>query len=147
MCDVLRARSSGDGIITPAGVELLIEQMLRAGELSKLRLPGLADERLPVFPGGLAILAEVLSVLDIKTMKAADGALREGLLYDLVGRFTDEDARLRSVRAMQGRYHVDLAQASASRPLRSTFCVRRRPRGSSTIRLLKWRCRGPRGLH
>jgi exopolyphosphatase/guanosine-5'-triphosphate,3'-diphosphate pyrophosphatase len=110
--DVLRARSSGDGIITPAGIELLIEQLLRAGELSKLRLPGLADERLPVFPGGLAILAEMLSVLDIKMMKAADGALREGLLYDLVGRFTDEDARLRSVRAMQGRYHVDLAQAS-----------------------------------
>ena len=44
-------------------------------------------------------------------MRVADGALREGLLYDLVGRFTDEDARVRSVRAMQGRYHVDLAQA------------------------------------
>lgn len=111
--DVLRsARSGHDGSITPPAVESLIEQLLRAGELSKLRLPGLADDRLQVFPGGLAILAELLSVLDIKQMKVADGALREGLLYDLVGRFTDEDARLRSVRAMQGRYHVDLAQAS-----------------------------------
>jgi exopolyphosphatase/guanosine-5'-triphosphate,3'-diphosphate pyrophosphatase len=110
--DVLRAaRANGDGSITPAGVEQLIEQLLRAGELSKLRLPGLAEERLPVFPGGLAILAEILSVLDLKTMKVADGALREGLLYDIVGRFTDEDARLRSVRAMQGRYHVDQQQA------------------------------------
>ena len=110
--DVLRAtRSGSDGSITPQGMEQLIEQLLRAGELSKLRLPGLAEERLPVFPGGLAILAEVLNVLDLKTMKAADGALREGLLYDLVGRFTDEDARLRSVRAMQGRYDVDRAQA------------------------------------
>ena len=44
-------------------------------------------------------------------MRVADGALREGLLYDLVGRFTDEDARARSVRAMQGRYHVDAAQS------------------------------------
>ena len=44
-------------------------------------------------------------------MRVADGALREGLLYDLVGRFTDEDARVRSVRAMQARYHVDAAQA------------------------------------
>ena len=44
-------------------------------------------------------------------MRVADGALREGLLYDLVGRLTNEDARVRSVRAMQGRYHVDLAQA------------------------------------
>lgn len=110
--DILRARPGGDGDITPAAVESLLEQSLRAGELSKLRLPGLTEERLPVFPGGLAILAEILAVLDIKTMKVADGALREGLLYDLVGRFTDEDARARSVRAMQGRYHVDLLQAS-----------------------------------
>ncbi len=110
--DILRARSNGDGIITPAGVDSLMEQLLRAGELSKLRLPGLAEERLPVFPGGLAILTEILSVFDLSAMKVADGALREGLLYDLVGRFTDEDARLRSVRAMQGRYHVDQVQAS-----------------------------------
>jgi exopolyphosphatase/guanosine-5'-triphosphate,3'-diphosphate pyrophosphatase len=44
-------------------------------------------------------------------MRIADGAMRDGLLYDMVGRFTDEDARERSVRAMQQRYHVDLAQA------------------------------------
>ena len=110
--DILRARANGDGLITPAAVESLIEQMLRAGELARLRLPALTEERLPVFPGGVAILAEILAVLDIKAMKAAEGALREGLLYDLVGRFTDEDARVRSVRAMQARYHVDSQQAS-----------------------------------
>jgi exopolyphosphatase/guanosine-5'-triphosphate,3'-diphosphate pyrophosphatase len=110
--DILRTRGNGDGLITPAALENLIEQMLRAGELSKMRLLGLTEERLPVFPGGVAILAEILAVLDIKAMKAAEGALREGLLYDLVGRFTDEDARVRSVRAMQGRYHVDVLQAS-----------------------------------
>ena len=109
--DILRARANGDSAITPAAVESLLEQLLRAGDLAKLKLPGLAEERLPVFPGGLAILAEILAVLDIQAMKVADGALREGLLYDLMGRFTDEDARARSVRAMQGRYHVDVAQA------------------------------------
>ena len=55
--DILRTRGSGDGLITPAAVENLIEQMLRAGELSRMRLPGLTEERLPVFPGGVAILA------------------------------------------------------------------------------------------
>ena len=44
-------------------------------------------------------------------MRVADGAMREGLLYDLLGRFTDEDARERTVRSMQQRYHVDLVQA------------------------------------
>jgi exopolyphosphatase / guanosine-5'-triphosphate,3'-diphosphate pyrophosphatase len=109
--DVVRARNSGDGAITPAAVESLIEQAVKAGDVSKLRLPGLSEERLPVFAGGLAILAEILDAFDIKSMRVADGALREGLLYDLVGRFTDEDARVRSVRAMQARYHVDAAQA------------------------------------
>lgn len=109
--DVLRARGAGDGVITPAAVESLIEQAIRAGNVAKMRLPGLSEERLPIFIGGLAILAEILGILEIKQMRAADGALREGLLYDLVGRLTDEDARTRSVRAMQGRYHVDIAQA------------------------------------
>jgi exopolyphosphatase/guanosine-5'-triphosphate,3'-diphosphate pyrophosphatase len=64
-----------------------------------------------VFPGGLAILAEVFSVLDIADMKIAEGAMREGLLYDMLGRFRREDARERTVRGMQQRYHVDVAQA------------------------------------
>jgi exopolyphosphatase/guanosine-5'-triphosphate,3'-diphosphate pyrophosphatase len=78
---------------------------------------------MPVFAGGLAILAEILSVLDIKQMKVADGALREGLLYDLIGRLTDEDARSRSVRAMQGRYHVDVAQADRVEATAQDFLV------------------------
>ena len=58
--DVIRARNNGDGAITPAAVESLIEQAVRAGDVSKLRLPGLTEERVPVFAGGLAILAEIL---------------------------------------------------------------------------------------
>lgn len=108
--DMLRARG-GEGQITPASVESLIEQAIRAGHVSKLRSPELSEERVPVYAGGLAILAEILTILGINTMRVADGALREGLLYDLLGRLTNEDARMRSVRAMQGRYHVDVAQA------------------------------------
>lgn len=109
--DILRNRGSHDGAITAAGLEALIEDALRAGESSRLKLAGLSEERAPVFPGGLAILAEIFAVLGIQSMRVAEGALREGLLYDMVGRLTDEDARERSVRAMQARYHVDLAQA------------------------------------
>jgi exopolyphosphatase / guanosine-5'-triphosphate,3'-diphosphate pyrophosphatase len=108
--DVLR-HLDDEPMITPEGVEGLIDAALRAGHTSKLRLPGLDEARLPVIPGGLAILAEILDMLDVASMRPAEGALREGLLYDLLGRLTDEDARTRSVRAMQGRYHVDLAQA------------------------------------
>lgn len=110
--EVLRARTQGgDGAITSAAVEALIDQCLRAGDTARLKLAGLTEERAPVFIGGLAVLAELLSVLEIQTLRVAEGALREGLLYDLIGRLTDEDARVRSVRAMQARFHVDVAQA------------------------------------
>lgn len=111
LAEVARACGSTDGSITLATLENAIEQALRAGHVSRLRLPGLDEDRMPVFAGGLAILTEVIHSLDIRSMRAADGALREGLLYDLLGRHTDEDARARTVRAMAARYHVDVLQA------------------------------------
>jgi exopolyphosphatase/guanosine-5'-triphosphate,3'-diphosphate pyrophosphatase len=111
LADVARACGSADGSITLAVLENAIEQALRAGHISRLRLPGLDEDRMPVFAGGLAILTEVIHSLDISSMRAADGALREGLLHDLLGRHTNEDARARTVRAMAARYHVDMTQA------------------------------------
>lgn len=111
LADVARACGSTDGSITLPVLENAIEQALRAGHVSQLRLPGLDEDRMPVFAGGLVILTEIMQSLDIASLRAADGALREGLLYDLLGRHTDEDARVRTVRAMAVRYHVDVAQA------------------------------------
>jgi exopolyphosphatase/guanosine-5'-triphosphate,3'-diphosphate pyrophosphatase len=109
--DVLMSRGSPSANITRDGIQWLLEECLRAGHIARLKLPGLAPDRFEIFPGGLAILVEVFDMLGIETMRVADGALREGLLYDLLGRLTDEDARARSVRAMEGRFHVDTAQA------------------------------------
>lgn len=119
--DIVRARGQADGVITASTLDQLIDSSIRAGEFSKLKLPGLPEERVPVFVGGLTILAEVFDVLGIKSMRVAEGALREGLLYDMIGRFTDEDARVRSVRAMQGRFQVDAAQAERVEATASNF--------------------------
>jgi exopolyphosphatase/guanosine-5'-triphosphate,3'-diphosphate pyrophosphatase len=97
--------------ITPEGLERVLSYLVDSGSTRALQLASITDDRRPVFPGGTAILAEVFEVLGIESMRIADGAMREGLLYDMVGRITDEDARERSVRGMQQRYHVDLAQA------------------------------------
>ena len=97
--------------ISREGLDWLLQECLRAGNVSRLRLAGLSPERQEVLPGGLAIILEVFDRLGISTMRIADGALREGLLYDLLGRLTDEDARVRSVRAMEARFHVETAQA------------------------------------
>jgi exopolyphosphatase/guanosine-5'-triphosphate,3'-diphosphate pyrophosphatase len=97
--------------ITLAGMEKLIDVLVKAGHNRAIPLLSVDDERRAVFAGGLVILTEVFSQLGIRQMRVADGAMREGLLYDMMGRYTAEDARERTVRSMQQRYHVDLAQA------------------------------------
>ena len=97
--------------ITVASLEYLIEEIMMAKHLDRLDLPGLSDQRKPVFPGGLAILIEVMSALEIERMDVSDGALREGIIYDMVGRLRNEDARVRTVRSMEGRFNIDAAQA------------------------------------
>ena len=112
IADSVRRIDPSAAEITAEGLERLIHEVTEAGHVNEVKLPEVTAERAPVFPGGLAILAEVFEVLEIEHMRVADGALREGLLYDMIGRFTDEDARVRTVRAMEQRYHVDAGQAS-----------------------------------
>ena len=97
--------------LTPAAVEQLIERVIEVGRIDKLSLPGLSDRRAQVWPGGLAILVELLGVLRVRELRVSDGALREGLLYSLLGRLQQIDARERTVRAMAARYSVDKKQA------------------------------------
>ncbi len=97
--------------LTLDAVEQLIEKVLEFDSVAEISLNGLSDRRAQVWPGGLSILAELLHVLNIDVLKISDGALREGLLYDLLGRLQHEDARERTVRAMAARYQVDEQQA------------------------------------
>jgi exopolyphosphatase/guanosine-5'-triphosphate,3'-diphosphate pyrophosphatase len=98
--------------VTLSAAEAIIEELVKAKRIEDVSLPGLSEDRMPVFPGGIAILAEVMSALKVESLDISSGALREGLLYDMLGRLHDEDARERSIRAMQRRYHVDLDQAA-----------------------------------
>ncbi len=100
-----------DGL-TISAVEKLIEKVCEFGNVSELKLAGLSDRRAQVWPGGLAILVELLGVLRVGWLAVSDGALREGLLYDYLGRLKHEDARERSVTAMARRFNVDEAQAT-----------------------------------
>ena len=100
-----------DGTLTPAAIEAIIEKMIAAKRLDKLSLPGLSERRAPVFAGGIAILAGVLSSLEIDELTVSDGALREGLIYEMLGTSEHEDARERTVEAVAGRFHVDPIQA------------------------------------
>lgn len=98
---------SKDGI-SADGLGRLVETLLSLGRADKSGFPDLNPERYPVFAGGLAILHATFKALDMQHMQVSDGALREGLLYDLLGRIYHDDIRSRTVAAFANRYHVDL---------------------------------------
>jgi len=116
-------RAIGDSIreLNPAmvdigadGLERILHELCSLEHIRDLKLSSVTEDRRQSFAGGVAILSEVFEQLGIETMRVADGAMREGLLYDLLGRYTEEDARDRTVRSMQQRYHVDAARTYAS---------------------------------
>ena len=112
LCDILEQNGYSDGGITRKGLEQLREQLLKAGDVNRLDLFGLKPDRVPVLVGGFAIMYAVFCELRIDRMQPALGALREGLLHDLVGRFHHNDMREVTVQQFMRRYHVDMRQAA-----------------------------------
>lgn len=111
LAEILNLNGYSDNGITPEGLEKLRAAMLKAGDTGKLKLAGLRPDRVPVLAGGFAIMAAIFAELGIARMSVADGALREGVLYDLLGRFQRHDMRETTVRQFMRRYHVDPVQA------------------------------------
>jgi exopolyphosphatase/guanosine-5'-triphosphate,3'-diphosphate pyrophosphatase len=108
---VLQNGWSEGSALTLSDVKRLRREMIAAEEIDKLDLPGLARERAQVLAGGLAILKAAFETLGIENMRASKAALREGVLYDLLGRIRHEDVRDRTIRTLSERYHVDPDQA------------------------------------
>src|SRR5262249_1753595 len=111
IADVLQQNGFDDGSITPDGVDRLRSYLIKEGDMEKAELAGLKPDRVPVFPGGLAILNAVLSELNIDSMVTTGAAMRQGVLYDLLGRFHHKDMRDLTVAQFMQRYHVDALQA------------------------------------
>ena len=108
---VLRENGWSEGGITKRGLARLEDALFDAGHVDKLELKGLKEERRAVLPGGVAILEALFEGFNLDRLETSYGALREGVLFDLLGRLQHEDARDRTIRAFEERYHVDRAQA------------------------------------
>ncbi len=109
--EVLTARGYKDGLITLERLEMLVEQVAKFGRFEALDLPGLSEERKPVFIPGLAILCGVFDALAIQELQLSHGALREGVLYGMVDRFCHQDIRQRTATSMAEHYNIDRKQA------------------------------------
>ena len=111
ICEVLELNGYSEGGITREGLDLLRAHLIRTGDMQKLSLLGLRADRLPTLAGGFAIMYAAFEELEIVQMQLGLSALREGVLYDLWGRFHNNDMRDVTVQHFMRRYHVDVKQA------------------------------------
>jgi exopolyphosphatase/guanosine-5'-triphosphate,3'-diphosphate pyrophosphatase len=111
IADLLELNGFVEQGITRAGMDKLIDALVRVGNVNHARLEGLRNDRTPVLAGGLAIMSAVFKAFGLDHMEFSDGALRLGVLYDLLGRNHHDDLREATVKHFTRRYGVDQTQA------------------------------------
>jgi exopolyphosphatase/guanosine-5'-triphosphate,3'-diphosphate pyrophosphatase len=133
-----------DAGITRKSLEKLERKLLKFRQFEDINLPGLSETRRSVIVAGVAITTALFDILGIEHMRASKGALREGVIYDLMGRLSHEDVRERSVNALEQRYLADDTTASiVERRCRTFFAATRGPwkLESEDWELLHWASR------
>ena len=111
--DVLAASGWPAGVVTSEGLDWLLERLVKAQSADRLKIEGMKDDRRAVIGGGVSVLRAVFRLLDIDRMEAAQGALRHGVLYDLIDREQDlTDLRSTSVQRLADRFGADAPQAA-----------------------------------
>src|SRR5450830_1058140 len=111
IASIVEANGWSEHGISAAGLDKLRSAFLKVGDIERLLLPGMRADRASILPGGLAIMCAAFAELGIEHMSVSDAALRQGVLYDLLGRVQKHDMREVTVRQFMRRYHVDTAQA------------------------------------
>jgi exopolyphosphatase/guanosine-5'-triphosphate,3'-diphosphate pyrophosphatase len=114
---ILRENGFAEQGITREGLDRLRSLLIKHERAEPGRIAGLRKDRSVVLPGGLAIMLAAMDELGIEAMTASEGALRHGVLYDLLGRVQHHDMREATVSQFVRRYHVDTAQSERVRLL------------------------------
>ena len=127
--------------ITADGLAQLRSQLIRAGQIDALDLPGLSRDRRPVIAGGFAIMAGLFAELGIEQMDVAETAMREGILYDLLGRFHKQDMREATVDEFMRRYHIDTQQAARVKRVALNLLAACGNSDENDVRFLDWAAR------
>jgi exopolyphosphatase/guanosine-5'-triphosphate,3'-diphosphate pyrophosphatase len=112
LAEILEQNAFSPRGITPVGLARLRKRLIQAGNVHRLHVSALKPERAPVLAGGLAIMSAVVAELRIPRIDPVGGALRLGVLYDLLGRTIDEDVRQLTVERFIDRYRIERAHAA-----------------------------------
>ncbi len=108
---VVQARGWCKHGITRSALAKLRDALIEAGHVDGLEEMGVSPDRRPILPGGVAILSALFELLDIDRLYVSDQAMREGLLYDLIGRIRHTDVRTHTVETLARRWTVDSVHA------------------------------------
>jgi exopolyphosphatase/guanosine-5'-triphosphate,3'-diphosphate pyrophosphatase len=121
--DVLMAGGWPQGLVTREGLNWLLDRLLKAQSAERLKLEGMKDDRRAVIGGGVSVLRAVFELMGIEQMQTAQGALRHGVLYDLLDREEETtDLRSTSVQRLTHKFDIDTAQAQrVSKVARALF--------------------------
>jgi exopolyphosphatase/guanosine-5'-triphosphate,3'-diphosphate pyrophosphatase len=138
--DVLAAAGWPVGLVNRAGLDWLKESLLKAKNVDRVKIEGIKDDRRLVIGGGLSVLRAVFDLLGIDEMQAADGALRHGVLYDLVQRGQEQtDLRAASVHNLATKFDVDTDHAARVTEVASAlFTQLQAPLGTGSAELAKY---------
>jgi exopolyphosphatase/guanosine-5'-triphosphate,3'-diphosphate pyrophosphatase len=117
MENILREQGFAPEGLTREGLERLRNLLIKHEKADPDKIAGLRPNRAAVLPGGVAIMSAVFDELGIESMKVSDGALRHGVLYDLLGRVEHRDMREVTAAQYMRRYHVDSGHADRVRTL------------------------------
>jgi exopolyphosphatase/guanosine-5'-triphosphate,3'-diphosphate pyrophosphatase len=110
--EVLIGMGYDDGIITAKRLDKLVEKLCEWPTIEDIDLNGLTPDRKPVFAAGVAILMAIFKDLKIDEMHFSEGALREGLLFEMEDGFKRSDIRMRTTENLASKHLVDLDHAA-----------------------------------
>ncbi len=109
---MLSELSLTDGTITREGLSKLIKLMIKAGSVEAMNLTSVSQNRAQVVAGGIAVLRAIMKTLGIDALQASQVALREGLIFDMLGKAEHIDIQSQTITNLTTRYSIDIRQAT-----------------------------------
>jgi exopolyphosphatase/guanosine-5'-triphosphate,3'-diphosphate pyrophosphatase len=142
--DALSAAGFESGLVTRQGLDWLLDRLIKAQSADRLKIEGMRDDRRAVIGGGISVLRAIFDLLDIEQMQAAEGALRHGVLYDLIEREQGgTDIRSSSVDRLAVKFGADTVQSQRiSKVAKRLFLMLNpppmAPENDRALRKLRW---------
>lgn len=109
--EICAAMKLTKGAVTAEALPQVRDRLLQADHIDDIQLPGLSDDRRPIITGGVLVLEAAFGALGLSRLAVSKAAMREGVLYDMLGRGSEHDPRETSILALTRRYGIDASQA------------------------------------